>query len=172
LAIGLAMHARMRFGRHLIVVVVMLARAGIAGGAWVVGADDTCVEQWASSDLLRGPTAIANGPLLPLRTLAGGAQYAWNSPEWWPWQIGIMGPAVTLVSGAGGMVEGLWWIGTGVADTLTGGYFALAPEPATHLSLAPHVSRVIADAAPPPKEDHCGRPLGAAGALPPPRPGG
>jgi hypothetical protein len=162
--VGQAMHARMPLGRNLIIAAALLARASVVGGAWMVGADGTCVEHWAPSDLLRGPAAIADGPLLPVRTLAGGAQYAWNTPEWWPWQIGVLGPAVTLVSGAGGMVEGLWWVGTGVADTLTGGYFAIAPERATQLSLRPEVSRVIADAGPTttPTEDRCGRPLGAA----------
>jgi hypothetical protein len=117
----------MRLGRTVIVAALLVTSANLANGAWTVGADGVCAEHWAPRDLLRGPTAIVNGPLLPLRTLAGGAQYAWNSKEWWPWEIALMGPAVTAASGAGGAVEGIWWVGTGVADTLTGGYFAIAP---------------------------------------------
>lgn len=138
----------------------LLLQACIAHAAWTVDASGACVEQWAPSDLLRGPTAIVNTPLLPVRTLAGGAEYAWNTAEWWPWQIGILGPAVTLFCGAWGVVEGTWWITTGLADTLTGGYFAIAPERATQLSIQPDIPLVITDAAPAPTatEDRCGRP--------------
>lgn len=134
-----------------------------ARAAWVVDADGACVEQWTSADLLSGPTAIINAPLLPFRSMAGGAQYAWNTEAWWPYQIAILGPAVTLFSGAFGIVESAWWIGTGLADTVTGGYFAISPERATELSIAPDVPTVIADATPAtPPTDRCGRPLAAA----------
>ena len=136
---------------------LLLAHAAAAPAAWVVDASGACVKQWERSDLLRGPTAIVNGPILPLRTFAGGAEYAWNTKEWWPWQIAFLGPAVTVISGAAGAVEGVWWIGTGLVDTLTGGAFDIAPEPATHLSARPVVSRLIADA-PEPAVDPCGRP--------------
>ncbi len=145
----------------LILTVALLATA--ARGAWVVDAGGGCVEQWGPSDMLRGPTAIVNGPILPFRQMAGGAEYAWNTQEWWPWQIALLGPGVTLFSGAAGTLEGVWWIGAGVLDTVTGGYFQLAPEPATELSVKPQVSAMIADAdpTPAPTEDRCGRPLAA-----------
>lgn len=152
----------MRFARtSIIVLAAFIARASVGYCAWTVDANGACVEHWAPSDLLRGPTAIVNGPLRPVRTLAGGAEYAWNTTEWWPWKIVGLGPAVTLVSGAAGVVEGVWWIGTGLADTLTGGYFAIAPEPATELSLRPQVSTIVADAGPvpTPATDRCGRTL-------------
>lgn len=140
----------------------LLAAADGARAAWVVDADGACVERWTSADLLRGPTAIVNAPLLPFRTLAGGAEYAWNTEAWWPYQIAVLGPAVTLFAGAFGVLESTWWIGTGLADTLTGGAFALAPEPATQLSIAPQVPSVIADAPEKaPTTDKCGRPLAA-----------
>ena len=144
-----------------LLVASVVTPAGVARAAWVVDAQGACVERWESSDLLRGPTAIANGPLLPIRTFAGGAEYAWNTPEWWPWQIAGLGPAVTIISGIAGAIEGVWWIGTGLADTLTGGYFGIAPERATELSIHPEVSRIIADAdpSPTPTHDQCGRPL-------------
>src|SRR5262245_28654722 len=138
---------------------LLVARATVGHGAWVVDANGACVEQWSSSDVLRGPTAIVNAPLLPVRTFAGGAEYAWNNTEWWPWQIAVLGPAVTIFSGAAGVIEAVWWVGTGLADTLTGGYFALAPEAATELSLQPKVPGIITDANPPPApQDRCGRP--------------
>lgn len=145
------------------IVAAIIARGSVARSAWTVDANGACVERWAPSDLLRGPAAVANAPLLPLRTLAGGAQYAWNTAEWWPWQIAGLGPAVTLICGAAGVVEGVWWAGSGVADTVTGGQFEIAPEKATRLSARPEVPRVIADAGPTPTpaEDRCGRPLAA-----------
>ena len=141
----------------IVIAAALVLRVSIAHAAWTVDASGACVETWAPSDLLRGPTAIVNTPLLPLRTLAGGAQYAWNTTEWWPWQIAVLGPAVTLFAGAWGALEGAWWITTGVADTLTGGYFAIAPERATELSVKPEIPLVLTDAAPPPAVDRCGR---------------
>ncbi|MDX2169776.1 MAG: hypothetical protein SF182_22085 [Deltaproteobacteria bacterium] len=152
-----------RLGTALGVVLALLAPAQVARGAWVVDANGACVERWTSADLLRGPTAIVNAPLLPFRSLAGGAEYAWNTEEWWPYQIAVLGPAVTLVSAGFGAVESLWWVATGLADTLTGGALFLAPERATQLSIAPDVPSVIADRPEPPATtDRCGRPLPAA----------
>jgi hypothetical protein len=149
-------------GRVLFLALALWAPAHRAHGAWVVDADGACVERWTSADLLRGPTAIVNAPLLPFRSLAGGAEYAWNTEEWWPYQIAVLGPAVTLVAAGFGTVESLWWVTTGLADTLTGGAFELAPEKATQLSIAPDVPSVIADRPePPPTTDRCGRPLPA-----------
>lgn len=138
--------------------VALIAPVGVAHGTWSVDASGACVDQWTSRDVLRGPTAIINAPLLPARQLAGGGEYAWNHAEWSPWDKATLGTAATGVSGAAGMVEGLWWIATGLCDTMTGGYFALAPEKATELSLEPDVSTAIIRT-PPPTTDPCGRPL-------------
>ena len=153
----------MRHPLILLLAVALAMSADVARGAWSVDAAGGCVEQWAASDMLNGPTAILNGPILPFRQMAGGAEYAWNTTEWWPWQIAVMGPGVTLFSGAAGLLEGTWWVVTGVADTVTGGYFGASPEAATELSIQPQVSTMIADAAPTPAptEDRCGRPLPA-----------
>jgi hypothetical protein len=142
---------------------VLFALAAPARAAWVVDSAGGCVEQWGPSDMGRGPKAIVNGPILPFRQMAGGAVYAWNTEEWWPWQIAGMLPGVTLFSGAAGLLEGTWWMTTGIADTVTGGYFQVAPEEATELSIEPQVSSMIADKAPSPTPttDRCGRPLPA-----------
>lgn len=149
----------MRRALACLVCSAVLALTPTARAAWVVDAGGACIERWQSEDLLRGPTAIVNAPLLPLRTLAGGAEYAWNTEEWWPYQIAILGPAATLFAGAAGAVEATWWVLTGLADTLTGGAFALAPDGATELSLAPKIPAMLADAHPTPATDPCGRPL-------------
>jgi hypothetical protein len=150
----------------MVALAMLLACAPAARAAWVVDEHGDCVERWQPHDLLRGPTAIVNAPLWPFRTMAGGAVYAWNTAEWWPAQIAGLGPAVILISGIAGAVESTWWIATGVADTLTGGYFSLAPARATELSLTPEVSAIIADAEPAAKTDRCGRPLGTGDAEP------
>lgn len=155
----LAKRAPMR--RPIALSLVLLALAAPARAAWVVDSAGGCVEQWDASDMARGPKAILNGPILPFRQMAGGAVYAWNTEEWWPYQIAGMLPGVTLFSGAAGILEGTWWMTTGIADTVTGGYFQLAPQEATQLSVEPQVSSMIADAGPAPKPttDPCGRPL-------------
>ena len=154
----------MRVARVLLIAAALAARADIAQCAWTVDAAGACVRQWSSDDLLRGPTAITSGMLLPARTLAAGADYAWHKTEWWPGQIAILGPAATAFCGVMGIVEGGWWATTGLADTLTGGYFELAPEPATTRSTQPTLPLVMMDphSIPTPTEDHCGRPLAAA----------
>jgi hypothetical protein len=146
----------------LLAVALLAASVGTAHAAWSVDAAGVCVERWTPSDMLNGPTAVLNGPILPFRQMAGGAVYAWNTEEWWPWQIAVMLPAVTAFSTAAGALEGAWWISSGLADTLTGGAFGLAPEGATELSVAPQVSAMLADASqkPAPTTDPCGRPLG------------
>ncbi|MGH7787979.1 MAG: hypothetical protein ACRERC_13995 [Candidatus Binatia bacterium] len=142
----------------MVLAAALMAPAGGAHGAWTVNAEGACVDQWTARDVLRGPTAIVNAPLLPFRQIAGGAEYAWNREGWTPWNKATLGTAATGVSGAAGMVEGIWWIATGVTDTVTGGVFHLAPEEATELSVAPDLSTAIAKPAPP-TMDQCGRPL-------------
>ena len=59
-----------------------------------------------------------------------------------------------LVSGAFGMFEGVTWVGRGLIDTLTGGYFGVSPDRATTWSWKPTLPFPIrADV------DACGRPL-------------
>ena len=145
--------------RTLIILVALIAQAVVAQCAWKVNAEGTCEREWESSDLLRGPGAIVNAPLLPVRQMAGGAEYAWDKKEWRWFYTAVLGTAVTGVSGAFGMLEGAWWVVTGAADTLTGGYFEIAPERATTFGVTPELSQAFAGAPPTPTEDHCGRAL-------------
>ena len=152
----------MRVMRTMMVGIALITRAGVAQCAWTVSADGTCVQEWTLRDLLRGPAAIVNGPLLPVRTTIGGAEYGWNKKERRWSETWLLGPAVTGASAGAGAFEGLWWVTTGVADLLTGGYFHIAPEHATEISLQPELSTVIAGPPPPPTEDRCGRAVVAA----------
>jgi hypothetical protein len=145
----------------LMVGAALIAQASVALCVWTVNADGSCVQEWGAPDMLRGPTAILNGLLLPFWTTVGGAEYAWNKTEWRWWRTLVLGSAATGMSTVAGGFEGLWWVGTGAADTLTGGFFHLAPEPATKTSVQPVLSTVISDK-PPAAEDHCGRAAVAA----------
>lgn len=143
----------------LLLAALLLGVTGPARAVWVVDEHGACVERWATADLLRGPTAMLNGLLRPIRTTAGGAVYAWNQDAWWPWQIIGLGPGATLISGGAGLIEGVWWMGTGLVDTVTGGALHVSSEKAVDLAISPEVSTIIADAErPEPATDPCGRP--------------
>ena len=92
---------------------------------------------WTTDSLLRGPTAIVNAPLAPVRTAIGGAQLATDDPVADMKRKIMLTPLLTLGGGAMGLIDAGVWLVTGLADTLTGGYFAIAPELATHLSVEP-----------------------------------
>jgi hypothetical protein len=149
----------MGFVRTLTIAAALCAHASAAYCAWKVDPDGKCVRTW---EPLRGPVAIANAPFRPVRNMAEGAEYAWNKSEWGPWYKVVLGSAVVGVSGAVGLVEGLWWVGTGLGDTLTGGYFDISPQVAQDRSVRPELSVAIAPAPPAPAVDPCGRPLAAA----------
>ena len=116
----------------LVLVIVLVARAALAQST---GKADEAT--WTSASLLRGPTAILNAPLVPVRTAVGGAHLALDDPVPSTKRKIMLTPLLTLGGGAMGLIDAGVWLLSGLADTFTGGYFALAPEPATHLSLAP-----------------------------------
>jgi len=119
----------MRLG--LLLLALLLAQPGRFAHA------DTESAPWTAASLLRGPTAIANAPFVPFRSAVGGAHVALDDPVAGVKRRMILVPALTLGGGAMGLVDAGVWLVSGLADTFTGGYFALAPEPATHFSLDP-----------------------------------
>ena len=135
--------------------------AGPAAAAWVVDAQGKCVEQWSPESLVRGPTAMLMAPTAPFRNAAGVFAYA-PPPEpgtkagFDPWE-----PVVAVLSGTAGVIDTGVWLGTGLADTLTGGYFAIAPYRATQLSLDPLIPPLTSDgqrrAIEAKRPDPCGR---------------
>jgi hypothetical protein len=134
---------------------LLVARA--ASAAWVTNDAGDCVREWTPASLARGPAAIANAPLMPFRSAVGGALLAGSdrtpNPSW-PRRI-LMPPLLTIAGGGMGLVEAGIWLGTGLADTLTGGWFEIAPEEATHLAITP-VAPAFSDARPAPAP-RCGR---------------
>jgi len=145
--------------RHAIrcaVVLWSVLHAHAAGAGWVVNERGDCVSEWTAGSLLRGPAAMLNALLVPFRSAAGGVQLALDDPA----KAGVkrkifLTPTLAVVGGAMGLVESGVWLGTGLADTLTGGYFAIAPEPATELSIAPVRPMFAPDNRRP--SDPCGR---------------
>jgi hypothetical protein len=151
----------MRGRRRLLLLVAALVTpgAGPAGAAWVVDEGGACVEEWRPSDLLRGPTAVANAVPLPARSAVGGFQLAREDRTPGLRRAILLPAMLTIGGGAMGLAEALIWVGTGIADTLTGGVFFLAPEEATRLSLQPLRPAFVADARPSRGTDPCGRPV-------------
>jgi hypothetical protein len=128
-----------------------------ASAAWVTNDAGECVREWTPASLARGPAAIVNAPLLPFRSAVGGALLAGSdrtpNPSW-PHRI-LLPPLLTIVGGGMGLVEAGIWLGTGLADTITGGWFEIAPDEATHLAITP-IAPAFSDTRPAPAP-RCGR---------------
>jgi hypothetical protein len=142
---------------------LIAAWASGASAAWVVDEQGQCVRTWTPASLGRGPAAVANAPLVPFRSIAGGVQVArdgWGGNA----QRRVLLPALLVAGGAVmGTFEAVVWAVTGVADTLTGGYLEIAPEEATRLSVEPltplFVPGARRDSHEAEHQDRCGRPM-------------
>ena len=119
--------------------------AGPASAAWVVDAKGRCVAQWSPDSLVRGPTAMLMAPTAPFRNAAGVFAYG-PPPEPGSRGFDFWVPVVAVLSGTAGVIDTGVWFGTGLADTVTGGYFAIAPYRATQLSLDPLIPPLTSDA--------------------------
>ncbi len=141
---------------RFVVLAIVVLRASGALAAWVVNERGECVREWTPASLARGPAAIANAPLLPVRTAVGGVEVAREDKT--PGTKGkvLLPPILAIAGGGMGLAESLIWIGTGLADTVTGGYFAVAPEEATELSVQPVRPAFLASPGRP-AVDRCGR---------------
>jgi hypothetical protein len=136
-------------------------QARCANAEWVVDDHGDCVQAWTAGSLLRGPAAMLNALLVPFRSAAGGVQLALDDPQ----KGGgmqrkiLLPPMLAVAGGAMGLVESVVWLGTGLADTLTGGALAIAPEEATHPSIEP-IRPLLSPQGPrpAPTTDPCGRP--------------
>ena len=133
---------------------------GSASAAWVVDANGKCVEQWSPDSLVRGPTAMLMAPTAPFRNAAGVFAYG-PPPEPGSRGFDFWAPVVAVLSGTAGVIDTGVWFGTGLADTVTGGYFAIAPYRATQLSLDPLIPPLTSDgqrrAIEAKRPDPCGR---------------
>ena len=118
---------------------------GSASAAWVVDAKGKCVAQWSPDSLVRGPTAMLMAPTAPFRNAAGVFAYG-PPPEPGSNGFDFWAPVVAVLSGTAGVIDTGVWLGTGLADTVTGGYFAIAPYSATQLSLDPLIPPLTSDA--------------------------
>jgi hypothetical protein len=82
-------------------------------------------------------------PTAPFRSGAGVFAYqdATTKGGFDPWE-----PAIAVLSGVAGVIDTGVWLGTGLADTVTGGAFRIAPYRATQLSLDPLIPPFISQA--------------------------
>jgi hypothetical protein len=151
---------RTRSVRLVTFLLVVLLRSTAARADWVVNEHGECVRQWTTASLARGPAAMLNAPLLPFRSAVGGVLEARESPGSGLREKIMLPPILAFGGGAMGLVESLIWLGTGLADTLTGGYFGIAPDEATRLAIDP-VRPAFLTAAGQGSTDHCGRRIGS-----------
>jgi len=128
-----------------------------AAAAWVVDAEDECVEQWTPASLLRDPTAIVMAPTAMPRAVAGAitSMGTLRKDSASGGSLAAV-PVLVVFWGANGFLETLIWIGTGLADTVTGGAFSIAPDDAVEASLTPLTYEPVAS---PATTDPCGRSL-------------
>jgi hypothetical protein len=124
----------------------------------VVSADGGCVREWTPASLARGPMAIVNGATMPVRQAVGGAQAGARDRSGSTLGRVVLVPALALTGFGAGAIEGIWLMGLGLADVVTGGYFALVPREVTEPSLAPMTPRFLEPPMQPPPTDPCGRP--------------
>jgi hypothetical protein len=137
--------------RVLCAAVLAAVLAAPAGAAKVDDAEAHCVRP----STLRGPTAMLEAPTAPFRTAAGVFTDMQPSPG--AWGVPLAGLAF-----AGGLVDTVVWLGTGLADTLSGGYFEIAPPEATVLGLRPLRPPFASGAPPLPQQRaRCGGPRGS-----------
>jgi hypothetical protein len=141
------------------VLALVVLRASGALAAWVVNERGECVHAWTPASLVRGPTAMLNAPLLPFRSAVGGVLAARDDRS--PGLQGkiLLPPTLAVVGGGIGLVESIIWFGTGLTDTVTGGYLEMAPDEATRLAGEPVRQPFVADpsASARVSEDRCGR---------------
>jgi hypothetical protein len=145
--------------RRALLLIIAL-NAGSAHAKWVVSDRGECVRGWTSDSLLRGPTAMLNAPLLPVRTLVGGAQMANEDRVPGLRRKILLTPLLSVGGLVMGFVESGIWLGTGLVDTVSGGYFGVAPDEATVLSASPVRPAFVSPSvgAREPTTDRCGRP--------------
>jgi len=112
--------------------------------------------------MLRGPSAIGNAVLAPFRSSSGAVRWAVNDST----ARSTLGrivrvPALGGISFVFGFIDTAQWLATGLADTLTGGYFEFAPDEAAHLSVAPLQPFFVPG--PRPERPPCGARAGLSG---------
>lgn len=136
-----------------------------ASAEWVVDARGKCVERWSPGSLLRGPTAMLMAPTAPFRHAAGVFTYQPPHPGAGKEGFDPWGPVAAVLAGTAGVLDSGVWLGTGLADTVTGGYFAIAPYRATQLSPDPLIPLLMSEgqrnAIEAKRPDPCGR-IGAS----------
>jgi hypothetical protein len=123
---------------------VLLAMAPLPARATWIFDSGVCQHRWSPGDVTLGPRAVLNGALLPLRSTVGGVTFAIESCMT-ELSCAPLAPLWLVASAGWGVGQGLYWIATGTADTLTGGAFAFSPLDATRLRWHPLVPMLHRD---------------------------
>ena len=100
---------------------VLLVSADVAvAGRWAVNGSGECVQEWTPSSLARGPLAMTNAVTFPGRQLVGGGAAAYDEPSRSTTERVILVPTLALLGLGSGTVEGVFVMGKGMADFVTG----------------------------------------------------
>ena len=100
----------------------VLALAAAARAAWVVDDDGRCVETWSPAAMARGPRAIADAPLVPVRYGAGAAQELRQAaPRGFTGDSAFFRILYAPLAFVAALVDGFTRASFGLADTVTGG---------------------------------------------------
>lgn len=121
----------------MLALVLAVAFPRHAAATWTPDGRGACAYHLDGASLLRGPTAILNAPLVPFRAVAGGVTYAREHQTNRMPGIVLLPPTLVVTAGAMGVAQMLIWVGTGLFDTVTAGYFEAAPPEATRLAVDP-----------------------------------
>ena len=149
--------------RHLVLTLALIAVAvAPASAEWVVNADGRCVEVWSADALERGPLAIADSPLVPVR-YAGGAVEELREPSepGYSGDSNVLRALYTPLAAVTALQDSFARATLGVMDVLTGGFFDLAGDEPNALTTEATPLGVLGPLDPPAlvahPRDECGR---------------
>ena len=132
----------------LALALVLLVVPGVPRADWRIEKEG-CVEFWTRAEVARGPLAIGNGALLPVRSVVGGLTI--NAVTCRSWSCLWEAPLWLVSSTLWGAAEGTWWVVTGALDTVSGGALLISPAASQDLALYPLVPFLHRDS----KENRC-----------------
>jgi len=106
---------------------------------WVVNDQGQCVNVWTPESLLRGPKAMLDAPLVPIRFFLGGAVEAAACPDakCGTLKKGFLGAAGIMIGTVFGTFHGLADAVGGLTDLLSGGTLEWTADDPTRFTLHP-----------------------------------
>ena len=110
-----------------------------ASAEWVVDERGQCVRVWTWASLFKGPEAMLDSPLVPIRFALGGIVEAVECPdeECGVFRKTLLGTGGVMLGLVFGTFNGFFDAVSGFSDTLTAGHLGWSADDPTRLSLWP-----------------------------------